>query len=154
MKYLDTSALIKYYSDESDEKGVKDVTDLFESAKKGDDVLLSTFFVVGEAISVFDKRVRQRIITNEEFEISIKKFLADIKDLTTKGALVLEPVTSSAIVLCVELIIRHHLSVNDALHLYTALANKDVVELFVCSDDNLLKAAKAEGLNVFNPEES
>ena len=153
MNYIDTSALIKYYSDEGRERGVKAVTDLVEAAKRGDNVLLSSFFVVGEAISAFDKRVRQKIISQDEFDITVKKFLADIKNLTVQGALVLEPVTSSEIINCLQLIIGHHLSINDAIHLYTALANRDMVELFVCSDGNLLKAAKAEGLEVLNPEE-
>src|SRR3989338_1924369 len=125
MNYIDTSAFIKYYSDEVREKGVREVTNLIESAKGGNDTLLSTFFIIGEAISVFDKRVRQKIITLDDFNISIKKFLADINEMTTKGVLVLEPVSSSTILLCAELIIKHHLSINDAIHLYTALSNRD-----------------------------
>ena len=127
MNYIDTSAFIKYYSDEVREKGVREVTNLIESAKGGNDTLLSTFFIIGEAISVFDKRVRQKIITLDDFNISIKKFLADINEMTTKGVLVLEPVSSSTILLCAELIIKHHLSINDAIHLYTTLANRDIV---------------------------
>ncbi len=69
----------------------------------------------------------------------LDRFLADIKDLSEKGALILEPVNSSVITFCIELIAKHHIPVNDAIHLYTALINKELLELFVCSDESLLK---------------
>jgi len=152
MKYIDTSAFVKYYYEK--EKGFDKVSKLIEEAKNGKESLISSFFILGETISVFDKWVRLKLITPEELDGVIKRFLADIKQLTDIGTLILEPISTSVIIFCLEIIVKHHISINDAIHLYTALTNKDLLEAFVCSDENLLKAAKLEGFNVSNPEES
>lgn len=152
MKYMDTSALVKYYGREDFEKGFAKIKELVEKAKAGNEILLSSYFIVGECISVFDKWVRYKLITEEELHKAIKRFLADVKDLNDKGTLILEPITSSVITLCTDLIVKYHLSINDAIHLYTALSNKDNIKEFICSDENLARAAKAEGFEVLNPE--
>ncbi len=154
MKYIDTSAFVKRYGNEENEKGVRVVSELIEAARKGEETLLSNFLIIGEAVSVFDKWVRRKAISQKERDGLIKRFLADVTELYKKGMLILEPVNSYGIVFCLELITKHHISLNDALHLYAALSNRDSVELFVCSDGDLLKAAKEEGLDVFNPEEA
>ena len=153
MKYIDTSAFVKCYGNERHEKGITAISELVKAARKGEDVLLSSFLIVGEAVSVFDKWVRKKAISQKELDGLIKKFVADITELYEKGALILEPLDSSSILFCLELITKHHISLNDALHLYTASAHKREIELFVCADNNLLKAAKAEGLKILNPEE-
>ena len=77
-----------------------------------------------------------------------------IQELSDNGTLILEPVSTSTITNCLDLITKHHLSLNDAIHLYAALSNKTLVDQFICSDELLLKAAKSEGFKVFNPEEA
>lgn len=153
MKYIDTSAFVKRYGNEENERGIRAISKLIEAARNREEMLLSNFLMIGEAISVFDKWVRRKAISQNELDKLVKKFLADISELYEKGTLVLEPVSSSTILFCLEFITKHHISLNDALHLYTALANREMVEQFVCSDENLLTAAKAEGLEVLNPEE-
>ena len=111
MKYLDTSALVKFYGKEDFEKGFAKVKGLVEKAREGNETLISSYFIVGECISVFDKWVRYKLITGEELHKSIRRFLADIKELNDKGTLILEPVTSSLITLCTDLIVKHHLSI-------------------------------------------
>jgi len=151
MKYLDTSAFVKHYRKE--EEGSDKINKLVDSAKEKNEQLMSSFFVVGETISVFDKWTRYKYISNDECIELIKIFLNEIKQLTDDEILVLEPVSNSTITLCIDLIIKHHLSINDAIHLYTALSNKALIDQFICSDDLLLKAAKSEGFKGFNPEE-
>ena len=73
--------------------------------------------------------------------------------MNDKETLILEPVNSSVITLCTDLIVKYHISINDAIHLYTALSNKANIKKFISSDEILLKAAKAEGFDVYNPEE-
>jgi len=51
----------------------------------------------------------------------------------------------------IDFITKHHIPINDAIHLYTALTSP--IEEFICSDKLLNQAAKKEGLNVFDPEE-
>ena len=150
MKYLDTSAFVKYYRKQED--GSDKIKELIDNAREGKDQLISSFFLVGETVSVFDKWTRYKYISNNECNELIKIFLKDIKQLTDNEILVLEPVSTSTITLCIELILKHHLSINDAIHLYAALSNKMLIDQFICSDELLLKAAKSEGFNVFNPE--
>jgi len=153
MNYVDTSAFVKYYSKEEYERGFVKVKKLMEDAKAGNEILISSYFIVGESISAFDKWVRYKLITEEELGKAIKRFLADVKEMNDKETLILEPLTSSVITLCTELIVKHHISINDAIHLYTALSNKTQIKQFISSDKILFKAAKAEGFEVFNPEE-
>ena len=151
MKYLDTSAFVKYYYEE--EKGFDKVSKLIEEAKDGKESLISSILVVGEAISVFDKWVRLKLITQEELDGVIKRFLADVKQMADVGSLILEPISTAVVIFCLEIIVKHHISINDAIHLYTALTNKNLIGQFVCSDKMLLEAAKNEGLEVENPGE-
>lgn len=121
MKYTDTSAFVKRYGNEENEKGIRVISELIEAARNREETLLSNFLIIGEAISVFDKWVRKKAISQNELDMLIKKFLADVSELYEKGTLILEPVSSSTILFC---------------------------------HDNLLNAAKAEGLEVLNPEEA
>jgi predicted nucleic acid-binding protein len=152
MKYIDTSAFIKYYGKEEFEKGVKKVTKLIEDAKTQKETLLSSIFMIGEAISVFDRWLRIKAITSDEFSKILSRFLTDLKILHESGSLILEPIDTLVFMLSVEFIIKHHIPINDAIHLYTALSYKTELSEFICSDQNLLKAAKVEGLKVNNPE--
>ena len=151
MKYSDTSAFVKHYRKE--EEGSDKISKLMNNAKEGNEQLISSFLIVGEIVSVFDKWARYKYISVHECTELIKIFLRDIKQLTDNSIFVLEPVSTSTITLCIELIIKHHLSINDAIHLYAALGNKTLIDQFICSDEFLLKAAKSEGFKVFNPEE-
>lgn len=64
----------------------------------------------------------------------------------------LESVTTLTVIFSVDYIVKHHLTVNDALHLYAALLHKDKIDTFICSDKNLIKAAEKEGMITLNPE--
>ena len=150
MKYLDTSAFVKHYRAKED--GSEMMNKLLDDAKVGKEQLVSSFIVIGEVISVFDKWTRHKHISNDECAELIKIFIREIKELNDAGILLLEHLSTSTVTNCLDLITEHHLSLNDSIHLYTALANKDMIELFVCCDENLIKAAKTEGLGVFNPE--
>ena len=154
MKYLDTSSFVKYYRYEADEIGANEITELIDNAKNGKATLISSFLLIGECVSVFDKWVRYKFISVEESNQTIKKFIMDIQELSNNGMLLLESVSTSTITNCLDLITKHHLSINDAIHLYAALSNKTGIDQFICSDELLLKAAKSEGFKVFNPEDN
>ena len=151
MKYLDTSAFVKHYRAKEDGSGV--INGLVDDAKAGKEQLVSSFIVIGEIISVFDKWTRNKYISSDECAELVKIFIREIKELNDAGILLLEHVSTLTITNCLGLITEHHLSLNDSIHLFTALADRDAIELFVCSDNNLLKAARAEGLKILNPEE-
>lgn len=153
MKYVDTSAFVKYYGEEEFEKGANNINELIEKAKTGEVILISSIFMLGEAISVFDKWIRLKIITEEESQKIISRFLYDIKELSEARSLILEPIDSILIMFSIEFVMKHHIPINDAIHLYTALTLTPEIEEFICSDEILNKAAKEEGLKVYNPEE-
>ncbi|MEK6888046.1 MAG: type II toxin-antitoxin system VapC family toxin [Candidatus Aenigmatarchaeota archaeon] len=153
MKYIDTSAFVKYYSAEPAEKGAEQIEKLVDNAKIGEETLLSSVLLIGEAVSVFDKWLRLKRITNEGLDKATGKFITDVRELTESGNLMLEHVSVFNSLFSVDYIVKHHLTVNDALHLYAALLHKDKIDTFVCSDKNLLKAAEKEGFITMNPEE-
>ena len=150
MKYLDTSAFVKQYRDKEEGSGI--VQQLINDARDGKEQIMSSFLMVGETISVFDKWARYNYISSDECAELVKKFLKDIKELTDKEILVLESVSTSTIANCLDLITKYHLSINDAIHLYTALGNNTLIDMFICSDDMLMKAAEKEGFTILNPE--
>ncbi len=152
-KYIDTSAFAKYYSEEKTEKGADKIKRMIDDAKTGKEILLTSALLLGESVSVFDKWLRLKRITKEGLDKATGKFILDIKELTENNGLTLESVSTFNLLFSVDYILKHHLTVNDALHLYAALAHKDKIEAFICSDKNLLKAAEKEGFPTLNPEE-
>lgn len=152
MKYIDTSALIKYYGNSNFEKGIKEITDLINKAKKGEEILITSIFTIAEAISAFDRWVRIKAITPEDLSKVISKFLIDIEELINKGGLVIESINPLSIVFSIDYIIKHHITINDSLHLYTALTTQLSIDEFISSDEMQLNAAKKEGFNIWNPE--
>lgn len=154
MKYIDTSAFVKYYSSESTEKGAEQIKKLVDNAKTGEGTLLSSVLLIGETVSVFDKWLRLKRITNEGLDKATGKFITDVRELTENGNLMLEPISAFNSLFSVDYILKHHLTVNDALHLYAALLHKGKIGTFICSDKNLLKAAEKEGLKTMNPEDN
>lgn len=162
MKYIDTSAFIKYYSNEDVEKGADKIRTIIDRAKKikkeanvidQKDVLISSILLIGESISVFDKWLRLKLITKKEFDELLAVFLGDIKLLLMNNAFVFEEINSFMAISCCEYIIKHNLTLNDSFHLYGALLNKAEIDEFICSDKNLIEAVKKEGIKIFNPEE-
>lgn len=152
MKYLDTSAFIKYYCNPAFEKGIDAITNLIEQAKQGKEALVTSILTLGEIVSAFDRWIRIKAITEQEFSQLITRFFVDIELLHTAGGLIIESITSLSIVFSVEHIIKHHLPINDSLHLYTALALRFQIEQFISSDAMQLRTAEREGLPTWNPE--
>jgi len=153
MKYIDTSAFVKYYGNEEFEKGSDKITELIEKAKIGEEVLVSSVFMLGEAVSVFDRWVRLRLITEEESQKIISQFLEDIKELSDVRGLILEPVDTILIMFSMSFVVKYHIPINDAIHLYSAVTSTLGVKEFICSDKMLNRAAVEEGFEIFDPEE-
>jgi len=151
MKYLDTSAYIKYYSDEESEAGAKQVQEVIDNADRESGVI-SSAMLIGESVSVLDKWRRMGILTEEEFKSVLSDLVLDFKDFVEEEKLHIEDVNIVRIKAAVDQIVEHGLPINDALHLHAALLNKDKMEEFYCSDKNLKEAAKEEGFNVIDPE--
>lgn len=138
MKYIDTSAFVKYYADESAEKGAAIISRLLDGAKKEEEKFVSSILLIGEIVSVFDKWLRLKRITETERGKLVGDFINDIRSMTENESLQLEPVGTLNSLLSVDYILKHHLTVNDALHLCAALSHKHEIEEFICSDNSLL----------------
>jgi len=152
MKYIDTSAFVKYYGDSKFEKGADKIIDLIENAKQGKEILITSIFTIGEVVSVFDRWVRIKAITEDDLSKIISRFFSDLEKLNNSGGLSIESINPLSVVFSIENILKYHLSINDSLHLYTALMLKNQISQFISSDENQLIAAKKEGFEIWNPE--
>jgi predicted nucleic acid-binding protein len=109
--------------------------------------------MIGEAISVFDKWARMGHITEDELNKVIGKFFVFVEELGEKGGLILADVDTLNVAFSIEYILKHNIPINDAIHLYAALARKSSIDEFICSDKNLKRAAEREGFKIFDPEQ-
>jgi len=66
--------------------------------------------------------------------------------------MVFKDVENNDILLSMTYILNHHLPINDALHLYSALDFRPTIQEFICSDTLLNQVAEKEGLTVIDPE--
>lgn len=153
MKYIDTSAFVKHFGDPEVEKGCEKVSDIISEAKRGDLVLISSFLMIGEAISVFDKWVRREYIAKEELDKVLAEFFGVVEELSEKSGSILTDVDTLDVAFSIEYVLKHNIPINDAIHLYAALARKPSVDEFICSDENLKRAAEDEEFKTFDPEE-
>ena len=78
MKYLDTSAFVKHYR--AKEEGSDVINNLVDDAKAGNEQLVSSFILIGEVISVFDKWTRYKFISSDECNELVRIFLREIKN--------------------------------------------------------------------------
>ncbi len=153
MKYIDSSVFAKCYANERLEKGADKAREEIEKARRGEEILVSSILLIGEVVSIFDKWHRRRILNDEEFREQLSFFVDDITELTNNGGLILEPISPLIFISSVRFITQYHISVGDAIHLYTALMYLPRQEEFLCSDKNLNTAAQQEKFLVKDPEE-
>jgi len=113
---------------------------------------LTSIITLGEALSVFDKRLRRHLISEIEFEEAVSNFFSDINLMVEIGSLLVEHINSIIVMFSLDFIKEHHINLNDSIHLYIAISFNPEIESFVCSDQNLNSAAKKEGLKVIDPE--
>ena len=146
--YLDTSALTKFYALEP---GSTWITNLIEST---DNHELFTIRITGpEIIAAFLRKVRTKEISRQVATRLITDFRADWQ-LRYQVIEVTSTVTDRAM----QLIEKHSLRGYDAVHLAAALALQEFRQqlqlpalTFISSDDEQVKVAKAEGLQIENP---
>lgn len=139
--YLDTSALVKLYVEES---GSRAVRGLFES----DTELATCRLSVVEAASAFSRRARTVAGASRQLA-RVTRQLSD--DLATMRLVEVTPeIIDGAAKLCAV----HALRAYDAVHLSSAKKlSRDIVPelVFVCADRTLAAAAEEEGLAILVP---
>jgi hypothetical protein len=149
--YFDASALAKRYTRESGSEWTTGIT----NATANQIVLLSEITLAEVAAVLAAKHRAPQGITKKELEHALSRFLAECDQ-----EYLLLQVDRSVIDLAVELTQRHRLRGYDAVQLATAwLGNQDLITghypplTFIAADNDLLHAARAEGLDVDNPLE-
>ena len=137
--YADTSALIKKYIREP---GTDEVLAYFDQYP-----LISTAALTQvEMASAMSKAARLTWVAQAEILIAWGDFL------NHWPGFIRLPVTSGIIERAASFTWQHGLRAYDAVHLASALAWKEITAdqvVFACYDENLLKAARGEGLRVW-----
>ncbi len=134
--YCDTSALIKRYVEE---EGTEKVDALWSDAC----AIATSVVAFAETFSAFRRKLREGLLSDEEYVGLEKKFREDYKQL------ILVPIKSELDAVIEDLIRRHPLKGFDAIHLASALVFKELqvsAPIFACFDNTLNKAAMKEGI--------
>jgi predicted nucleic acid-binding protein len=147
---MDASALAKRYIPE---KGYAQVNAILDNVPPNRIHLLN--IGAGEVLSILVRRRNAGTLSIANFEEALASFNAEI----VRGASITRtPVTSRLVTSSFPLLVAHSINSTDALILKSAVAlarklragGDDLV--LVASDQRLLRAAGAEGLTTFNPE--
>jgi predicted nucleic acid-binding protein len=147
--FFDSSALAKHYHAEMGSTKVEDLL-----AEPGARYLISRLTVL-ELQSVFGRKVRTRLITDADLELTRTRLLNDI----TQGQFQVIRMTDFHYREAERLIRKYastrNLRALDALQLFVALDHKrrETFDYFVCADNALSHIAHDEGLLIINPEQ-
>ena len=145
--YLDSSVVVKHYVDEPGSAWVQS-----HITEAGNIAILSEIAIV-EVSAALAMSVRMGKLRKALGQAAYEAFHADI----AAGVYQLVAVARSAIDEAAELAQAHPLKGYDALHVATALetahdlAEQNLTLVFVSGDDQMLRAAEAEGLTTDNP---
>ena len=129
---IDSSALVKRYIEEPGSKALEEI--LKDASELGLSIILTP-----EVISAFNRLLRERRISTEEYDLIKQALLEDVRDAT-----VLQ-ITPEVIAHAVILLEKNVLRSLDALHVACALAWR--TELFITADKRQMQAAINAGLN-------
>jgi predicted nucleic acid-binding protein len=146
--FFDSSVLAKHYHAEVGSIKVEDLL-----AEAGARYLISRLTLL-ELQSVFARKVRTRLITDADLELTRTRLLNDI----TQGQFQVIRMTDFHYREAERLIQQHgvvrSLRTLDALQLSMALAlhRRVTLDAFVCADQGLCSVAQEEGLCIINPE--
>jgi len=146
--YFDTSAVVKRYHKE---KGSEVLDKIFELKEQG---FATSLWTILEFVVAFSARMRRKRLSREAFNIVVSHFLKDTLD-----RFVISSVNDELVATATSLAVRHSLPSADCLQLASAMHLENALEsakeklVVVCSDKDLCKAAKKEGIELINPEE-
>lgn len=136
--YLDTSALVKRYVEEP---GSETVDRIYGDAYRGLRTLAFSYWNIAEAVSVFDKYARKLSLDAKRV---VRDMLRESMTLSRLHRLVVVGVSPSLLRTSLELVLKHHVYVADALQI--ASAKKVNSSMVVAGDRVLVSIAEAEGL--------
>ena len=138
--FFDTSALVKRYHVEA---GSAEVDRLFNDPE-GNFVISS--LMITEFVSVFDRKMREGIITDADFRFCLSEFSKDMI-----SSLWIIDIDRSHINKSASLVMKHNLRTLDSLHLAVFLNLASAHPVMVTSDLSLYNAAVKEGFQAIKP---
>lgn len=157
MLYVDSSALVKHYVREPGSAGLN--AKLNEASLHRPGVFVSVLGYA-EILATFARRLRENPRLKRQTELLRKEFRDDwMFELT------LVELAAGVLLFIPSLVDKYPLKCSDAIHLASALWLRDALRLtkefgpadrsltFVSADKQLNRAASAEGLQVFDPQE-
>lgn len=138
--FVDTSVLVKLYIAEPGSERMREAVDTAEQ-------IAASLLAFAEIHATFARRRREGLFLASELEELLVRFTDDWAEVMQL------PIGAEILALVPGLCERHPLRGADAVHLASALLlHQEGLEiLFVCSDGELLGAAAAEGLAIFDP---
>jgi len=139
--YMDTSAIVKRYVDES---GSRLVDRVFEKAHKDLAIIVSSYWNIGESAVVFDKYEKLGLNASEIF----KTMLRELRMLCRARSAVLINVTPRLIRESIKYIFKHHIYIADALQI--ASAKQAHASKFLTGDKRLTEISRNEGLETIH----
>lgn len=140
MIYFDTSALAKKYVNEI---GTEEIRGIIDSGS----TIVTSKLTYAEMLSAFARRTRAGDISESEFDQLANDFESDWQSFHAIDF------QDELFALVKQVIRAYALRGADSIHLASALWIRDSFKeniTFVASDDSLIKAAHAEGLQVIN----
>jgi predicted nucleic acid-binding protein len=147
--FVDSSALAKVYHPET---GTANMVSLM--ADPANELLVSSLTLV-EIQSVFSQKVRDGMISEDDYSLLKRRFAADIKGGRLAVKNLLRPHQRAA-----ERLLEAHarlrrLRTLDALQLGAAIeiGKISTIDRFVCADKHLGNVARLEGISLLNPDE-
>ncbi|MEA1911403.1 MAG: type II toxin-antitoxin system VapC family toxin [Spirochaetota bacterium] len=135
--FLDTSALIKNYIEES---GSDYITQLLDQASN---IYVSELTII-ECYSTLRRILLEKLISKNEYIYLKQEIYYDFEYFHKVEY-------SAGLPYCEIIIDTYQLKTLDSIQLAASLCVKDEINAFVCSDNKLLKAAKEENLEIINP---
>lgn len=140
--FADTSALIKLYIEEP---GSEAMARLARRSRLAVSVL-----AYAEVYATFARRLRESLLSEEEHDELVESYERDWQTM------ILVPVRSAVLGVVPRLVGENPLRGADAVHLASALflQASGLEVMFAAADRQLVTAGRAEGLQVFNPQQA
>jgi len=143
MIYADSSALVKRYVKEAGSVRLAEILSF-------SDVVATSKLAFPELLSAFTRKRRSRELSEKSFRATVRRFEEDWKDFLVVDF------HDDLLPLIKTLVVKYALKGADSVHLSSALwlsESSRMSVVFSASDEQLLKAARAERLEVFHPDE-
>ena len=137
ISYLDTSALVKLYIEETG-------TDLVQEFANKSKILATSIVAYAEARAAFKRGLNEKIIEDKKYSICCQNLRNDWNHYLKVN------IDNHLILLAGDLAERHNIRGFDSIHMASAIILKTKVNIndivFLCWDKKLLEAAIKEGL--------